>query len=61
VATADTSDDRATTAAAPPDRVLEVHFIDVEQGDSILIQAPDGATALIDEGYNNGQALAYLY
>lgn len=39
---------------------LAVHVIDVGQGDSILIHAPDGTTALIDGGYDNGQALAYL-
>ncbi len=40
--------------------VLRVHFIDVGQGDSILIQMPDGAMALIDGGNNDGRAAAYL-
>ncbi len=39
---------------------LRVHFIDVGQADSILIQMPDGATALIDGGNNDGKAAAYL-
>lgn len=39
---------------------LRVHFIDVDQGDSILLQAPDGTTVLIDGGYDNGRAVAYL-
>jgi competence protein ComEC len=61
-----------TVAVAPPSptthvvaessdkSLLEVHVIDVGQGDSILIRTPEGKTALIDGGYDNGRALAYL-
>jgi competence protein ComEC len=40
--------------------LLRVHFIDVGQGDSILIQSSNQANVLIDGGYDNGLSLAYL-
>ena len=37
-------------AAGGPDGLLHVHFLDVGQGDSILVVAPSGRQALIDGG-----------
>jgi competence protein ComEC len=43
-----------------PKQNLEVHFIDVGQGDGILLRAPDGTTALIDGGPTSSNTLGYL-
>lgn len=52
----------APVFAAPSTCVKQlcVHYIDVGQGDSIFLQAPDGTTALIDGGDPGSGALTYL-
>ena len=39
-----------TPLPLPSDTVLRVTFLDVGQGDAVLLQAPEGQTALIDAG-----------
>ncbi len=46
--------------AATPSGILKVHFIDVGQGEAVLIQAPDGKVALIDGGEEGSGVLRYL-
>lgn len=41
-------------------QTLEVTFIDVGQGDSVLIRSPSGQTALYDGGRRDDDVLAYL-
>jgi competence protein ComEC len=41
-------------------QALELHFIDVGQGDAVLIRSASGQTALYDGGRSAGTALAYL-
>jgi competence protein ComEC len=54
----------ATTSSLSSDAVprgsLQVHYIDVGQGDSVLIVAPDGKVMVIDGGESDSGALAYL-
>lgn len=48
------------SAIQPPQSALCVYFLDVGQGDAILLVAPDGTTALIDGGNEDGRALVEL-
>lgn len=49
-------------ACATPARgqSLELHFIDVGQGDAVLIRSPSGQNVLIDGGRRDDDALVYL-
>lgn len=44
----------ATSSAS--DSVLRIIFMDVGQGDAVLVQAPEGQTALVDAGISLGSA-----
>ena len=48
------------TGAARPDGLLHVTVLDVGQGDSILVEAPDGTTMLVDGGPDPELALRRL-
>ncbi len=48
------------SACSAPEDELEVHFIDVGQGDSALIVTPDERTILIDTGERSDAVLAAL-
>ncbi len=50
-----------TPASAPVSQTLIVHFIDVGQADSILIQAPSGKNMLIDAGNNEDRSTVVNY
>jgi len=48
------------TRTPTPPTSLQVHYIDVGQGDAILILTPEGKAALIDGGEAGSGALQYL-
>ncbi|TVR95641.1 MAG: MBL fold metallo-hydrolase, partial [Trueperaceae bacterium] len=39
---------------------LEIHFVDVGQGDGVLIVLPDGRHVVYDAGLDDGAMLRYL-
>lgn len=43
-----------------PSQKLQVSFLDIGQGDAILIQAPNGNSLLVDSGPTGGKALAEI-
>jgi competence protein ComEC len=50
----------AITVASRPDGLLHITVLDIGQGDSILVEAPDGTTMLVDGGPDPELALRRL-
>lgn len=50
----------AAHAQPPPETPLVLTFLDVGQGDAVLIQAPSGQTVLVDGGRDRERALEQL-
>ncbi|MCL2370153.1 MAG: MBL fold metallo-hydrolase [Firmicutes bacterium] len=48
--------DMSRQLVAQGDEGLKVHFIDVGQGDAILVEFPDGARMLVDAGHRRSQS-----
>lgn len=59
---ADTSAVQPVETVSPPVPELKVHFIDVGQGDAILVETPAGQKMLVDAGENvyGSQVVDYL-
>jgi competence protein ComEC len=49
-----------TSTQAPPAPPLKIHFVDVGQGDGVLIQTPSGHTVVYDAGENPNRMREYL-
>lgn len=59
---ANTKSEQASTAVSQTQTdYLKVHFLDVGQGDSILVQFPDGKNMLVDAGINESASTIINY